>query len=151
MIRRPPRSTQSRSSAASDVYKRQIVVCPLAPDTRYYRPHRSCPEMTLSVRKNTTSTLQNTRARVLSDRRLDLFQKLLFLRLELFLRQDTLVLELSESLDLLNGRFLEGRISPASLPQILHQVLSLLLQVSRQLAHVTAGLRSSLLHLFHPP
>ena len=24
MIRRPPRSTQSRSSAASDVYKRQI-------------------------------------------------------------------------------------------------------------------------------
>src|SRR5450756_573385 len=26
MIRRPPRSTQSRSSAASDVYKRQIVV-----------------------------------------------------------------------------------------------------------------------------
>src|SRR5665809_91434 len=26
MIRRPPRSTQSRSSAASDVYKRQAVV-----------------------------------------------------------------------------------------------------------------------------
>src|SRR5450756_2448738 len=26
MIRRPPRSTQSRSSAASDVYKRQLVV-----------------------------------------------------------------------------------------------------------------------------
>ena len=26
MIRRPPRSTQSRSSAASDVYKRQIEV-----------------------------------------------------------------------------------------------------------------------------
>src|SRR5680860_1572529 len=26
MIRRPPRSTQSRSSAASDVYKRQILV-----------------------------------------------------------------------------------------------------------------------------
>src|SRR5450756_940563 len=25
MIRRPPRSTQSRSSAASDVYKRQII------------------------------------------------------------------------------------------------------------------------------
>src|SRR5680860_1773938 len=25
MIRRPPRSTQSRSSAASDVYKRQLV------------------------------------------------------------------------------------------------------------------------------
>src|SRR5450756_3246450 len=34
MIRRPPRSTQSRSSAASDVYKRQVraylrPVCPL--------------------------------------------------------------------------------------------------------------------------
>src|SRR5450756_3226362 len=26
MIRRPPRSTQSRSSAASDVYKRQVYV-----------------------------------------------------------------------------------------------------------------------------
>ena len=26
MIRRPPRSTQSRSSAASDVYKRQLQV-----------------------------------------------------------------------------------------------------------------------------
>src|SRR5665809_124592 len=28
MIRRPPRSTQSRSSAASDVYKRQAQFCP---------------------------------------------------------------------------------------------------------------------------
>src|SRR5450756_912292 len=28
MIRRPPRSTQSRSSAASDVYKRQCAHCP---------------------------------------------------------------------------------------------------------------------------
>src|SRR5450756_1362664 len=27
MIRRPPRSTQSRSSAASDVYKRQVLFC----------------------------------------------------------------------------------------------------------------------------
>ena len=27
MIRRPPRSTQSRSSAASDVYKRQVKYC----------------------------------------------------------------------------------------------------------------------------
>ena len=27
MIRRPPRSTQSRSSAASDVYKRQVATC----------------------------------------------------------------------------------------------------------------------------
>src|SRR5450756_1791135 len=30
MIRRPPRSTQSRSSAASDVYKRQVLLEPLA-------------------------------------------------------------------------------------------------------------------------
>src|SRR5450756_2715602 len=29
MIRRPPRSTQSRSSAASDVYKRQVIGIPL--------------------------------------------------------------------------------------------------------------------------
>src|SRR5450756_3173858 len=29
MIRRPPRSTQSRSSAASDVYKRQSIDCHL--------------------------------------------------------------------------------------------------------------------------
>src|SRR5450756_2794338 len=28
MIRRPPRSTQSRSSAASDVYKRQFITHP---------------------------------------------------------------------------------------------------------------------------
>ena len=28
MIRRPPRSTQSRSSAASDVYKRQVIYAP---------------------------------------------------------------------------------------------------------------------------
>src|SRR5680860_1909317 len=28
MIRRPPRSTQSRSSAASDVYKRQVLDIP---------------------------------------------------------------------------------------------------------------------------
>ena len=32
MIRRPPRSTQSRSSAASDVYKRQVVRCKMRLD-----------------------------------------------------------------------------------------------------------------------
>ena len=32
MIRRPPRSTQSRSSAASDVYKRQVPALPLSRD-----------------------------------------------------------------------------------------------------------------------
>src|SRR5450756_2407948 len=31
MIRRPPRSTQSRSSAASDVYKRQLAGVPGSP------------------------------------------------------------------------------------------------------------------------
>src|SRR5450756_3003934 len=34
MIRRPPRSTQSRSSAASDVYKRQGQDCRLSPLSR---------------------------------------------------------------------------------------------------------------------
>src|SRR5450756_197607 len=40
MIRRPPRSTQSRSSAASDVYKRQVVVsgCPGALSVLSRRP-----------------------------------------------------------------------------------------------------------------
>src|SRR5450756_883261 len=33
MIRRPPRSTQSRSSAASDVYKRQAAYVPPSPRT----------------------------------------------------------------------------------------------------------------------
>src|SRR5680860_1900459 len=37
MIRRPPRSTQSRSSAASDVYKRQAV--------NSVRSHRGLPEL----------------------------------------------------------------------------------------------------------
>ena len=32
MIRRPPRSTQSRSSAASDVYKRQLPIQKVHPD-----------------------------------------------------------------------------------------------------------------------
>src|SRR5450756_2991518 len=35
MIRRPPRSTQSRSSAASDVYKRQVLVLPAASVQRF--------------------------------------------------------------------------------------------------------------------
>src|SRR5450756_372971 len=41
MIRRPPRSTQSRSSAASDVYKRQVWVAFLALlNPRRYKPAR---------------------------------------------------------------------------------------------------------------
>src|SRR5450756_3120015 len=38
MIRRPPRSTQSRSSAASDVYKRQLRDPPVAIETGEARP-----------------------------------------------------------------------------------------------------------------
>src|SRR5450756_2084111 len=47
MIRRPPRSTQSRSSAASDVYKRQVHVPPplsaIAPDFRTPRGWTQIP------------------------------------------------------------------------------------------------------------
>src|SRR5678815_4514509 len=42
MIRRPPRSTLDRSSAASDVYKRQIYTCPMHPQIRQVGPG-SCP------------------------------------------------------------------------------------------------------------
>src|SRR5665809_10418 len=38
MIRRPPRSTQSRSSAASDVYKRQGLLCLCGDSTNADRP-----------------------------------------------------------------------------------------------------------------
>src|SRR5450756_3237624 len=46
MIRRPPRSTQSRSSAASDVYKRQSIVYfeRLKEDIREGRTMRSSSE-----------------------------------------------------------------------------------------------------------
>ena len=37
MIRRPPRSTQSRSSAASDVYKRQFQLTDLSYNGTYVR------------------------------------------------------------------------------------------------------------------
>src|SRR5680860_1694727 len=40
MIRRPPRSTQSRSSAASDVYKRQGTFRVSLPDTRWPESRR---------------------------------------------------------------------------------------------------------------
>src|SRR5450756_1308599 len=39
MIRRPPRSTQSRSSAASDVYKRQLCDCPISGGCKTHRKH----------------------------------------------------------------------------------------------------------------
>src|SRR5680860_1911530 len=38
MIRRPPRSTQSRSSAASDVYKRQVMLFALQGEAITTRP-----------------------------------------------------------------------------------------------------------------
>eukprot|EP00826_Nyctotherus_ovalis_P052697 TRINITY_DN673_c0_g1_i3.p1 TRINITY_DN673_c0_g1~~TRINITY_DN673_c0_g1_i3.p1 ORF type:complete len:120 (+),score=44.09 TRINITY_DN673_c0_g1_i3:25-360(+) len=44
MIRRPPRSTQSRSSAASDVYKRQVYKSPL-----YYACVVLCALLTFTI------------------------------------------------------------------------------------------------------
>src|SRR5680860_1914545 len=44
MIRRPPRSTQSRSSAASDVYKRQIQPRMVKPPAREGEPPRQGEE-----------------------------------------------------------------------------------------------------------
>src|SRR5450756_2724751 len=49
MIRRPPRSTQSRSSAASDVYKRQGVYRPRGTDHTY---ETSSPSMDISKASN---------------------------------------------------------------------------------------------------
>src|SRR5665811_2303500 len=47
MIRRPPRSTRVRSSAASDVYKRQITY-----RTRYYGPDRQLRSRSFSTRRD---------------------------------------------------------------------------------------------------
>src|SRR5450756_1938482 len=44
MIRRPPRSTQSRSSAASDVYKRQLLPSSVGKKSRPFRDHRQVVE-----------------------------------------------------------------------------------------------------------
>src|SRR5450756_3180860 len=77
MIRRPPRSTQSRSSAASDVYKRQAVTS-LHPDhlpwhggvDRYYRDKLSAtsqPGAELTV-ANGDSELLRERAGLLGPR-----------------------------------------------------------------------------------
>ena len=76
MIRRPPRSTQSRSSAASDVYKRQTVVpgsgskqsgCTRCAElmfrsTRYWLP--LYPELVRSVQATRPRAHTRTRARV---------------------------------------------------------------------------------------
>src|SRR5450756_1464295 len=69
MIRRPPRSTQSRSSAASDVYKRQepaLSLCPTTKKTAYGRSERwrvvkLRPEEIASVLK---SQIENYQAEV---------------------------------------------------------------------------------------
>eukprot|EP01017_Pseudomicrothorax_dubius_P009224 TRINITY_DN13099_c0_g1_i2.p1 TRINITY_DN13099_c0_g1~~TRINITY_DN13099_c0_g1_i2.p1 ORF type:complete len:178 (-),score=60.33 TRINITY_DN13099_c0_g1_i2:119-652(-) len=52
MIRRPPRSTQSRSSAASDVYKRQVV--------HTSSPKNDTPSMTESRRSLQTPSREQT-------------------------------------------------------------------------------------------
>ena len=51
MARRPPRSTQSRSSAASDVYKRQVYV-----NVEY----GSCiPEIALEIQEKVKEAIEN--------------------------------------------------------------------------------------------
>src|SRR5450756_2470605 len=51
MIRRPPRSTQSRSSAASDVYKRQVYEQFLGKVIRLTPGHRAVVEDKPEVKK----------------------------------------------------------------------------------------------------
>src|SRR5450756_3187097 len=46
MIRRPPRSTQSRSSAASDVYKRQMLIRVTLDRRRHVRHRREAAHTT---------------------------------------------------------------------------------------------------------
>src|SRR5450756_1277948 len=59
MIRRPPRSTQSRSSAASDVYKRQTFDCAL-PKQRIFTDHSiGADKWQWNFGDGTTSALQN--------------------------------------------------------------------------------------------
>src|SRR5450756_913472 len=74
MIRRPPRSTQSRSSAASDVYKRQTEDPPegnrrscqtqltIKSLLEYFRSHRLTEAK--SVRPTLRTRLQRDRARI---------------------------------------------------------------------------------------
>ena len=52
MIRRPPRSTQSRSSAASDVYKRQILPPRLPPPPPRERNDDDCATAFLCLERN---------------------------------------------------------------------------------------------------
>src|SRR5450756_2125233 len=52
MIRRPPRSTQSRSSAASDVYKRQPLVCPPIREGALNRPKKPSGRHAAKLRRD---------------------------------------------------------------------------------------------------
>src|SRR5680860_1764138 len=56
MIRRPPRSTQSRSSAASDVYKRQHSLCPKWTPTMWVSSYMYLKCLPLLPGSSTTST-----------------------------------------------------------------------------------------------
>ena len=58
MIRRPPRSTLSSSSAASDVYKRQVEPC--FTDTRLIRTPCYYGQFALSLGKARTFSLHST-------------------------------------------------------------------------------------------
>src|SRR5680860_1917390 len=67
MIRRPPRSTQSRSSAASDVYKRQLEGrLPLESDTAFHRA------LGTASRNEVLSQTLNTVLGLMSQRRQEL-------------------------------------------------------------------------------
>eukprot|EP00657_Telonema_sp_P-1_P005532 TRINITY_DN22962_c0_g1_i1.p2 TRINITY_DN22962_c0_g1~~TRINITY_DN22962_c0_g1_i1.p2 ORF type:complete len:119 (+),score=32.23 TRINITY_DN22962_c0_g1_i1:9-365(+) len=58
MIRRPPQSTQSRSSAASDVYKRQGSTSPLEPATPLHAHTAATPPPT-KTKSPTSTSLQS--------------------------------------------------------------------------------------------
>ena len=61
MIRRPPRSTQSRSSAASDVYKRQNYNCSTKIVINVvYCDKRCCAMHQFPRSKNTNTPLKQT-------------------------------------------------------------------------------------------
>src|SRR5678815_5620592 len=56
MIRRPPRSTLDRSSAASDVYKRQISLCTREFRKILYREFKKCLATTVPTYSSGSET-----------------------------------------------------------------------------------------------
>src|SRR5450756_2370767 len=67
MIRRPPRSTQSRSSAASDVYKRQVLdETDLVEKTGFVRVQLTCNREAVGKQLREQGVLQwiNSRVRI---------------------------------------------------------------------------------------